>query len=91
MIHSTGRGLTGVLREERAARAVNNFLADRHVGEYRWRRDQADACHHGVYWCNESQAVEPLDAQGVCRTQRLGNSTPPPVTADRGGAEVQSL
>ena len=58
--------LTGVLREEGAALAVDNLLDDWHVRGQRWGRDQADACHHGVNGCDEAQPrVEPLDTQRV--------------------------
>lgn len=63
-------GLTGVLREQSAALAVDDLLDERHVGGYGRGRDQADARHQGVYGTDESQpGVEPLDAQRVCRTQ----------------------
>lgn len=62
--------LTGVLREESAALAVDDLLDDGHVGGNGWRWDQADTCHHGVYGCDEAQPrVESLDTQRVCGTE----------------------
>lgn len=59
---------TGVLGEQSAALAMDDLLDDWHVGGYRWGRDQADACHHGVYGGDEPEpGVEPLDTQRVCR------------------------
>lgn len=64
-------GLTGVLREQSAALAVDYLLDDWHVGRDGRGRDQADARHHGVYGCDEAQpGVEPLDTQRVCRTEQ---------------------
>lgn len=60
--------LTGVLREESAALAVDNLLNDRNIWRNRWRWDQADASHHWVYWCNKAQTrVKSRDTQWVCR------------------------
>ncbi len=61
--------LTGVLREERAALAVDDLFDDWHVRGHGRGRDQADARHHGAYRCDEAESgVEPLDTQRVCRT-----------------------
>lgn len=61
-----GQHLTGVLREERAAFAVDNLLDHWTVGGSRWRWDQVDPRHHGAQRRDESQAgVEPLDTQRV--------------------------
>lgn len=60
--------LTGILREQCATLAVDDFLNNRKFCCHRMGRDQTDASHHGIDWGDDAKVgVKTLYTDGVWR------------------------